>query len=90
MSRANARFVVGLAGVVFVTAIAAGAVAASAAVTTELTDGDGCEASGNSTGLTTVTSYAGNVTECITAGDDTDASGGDSTSESGRAGRIPT
>ena len=80
MRETTLRIAGGIALVLLVTAILAGAVATSAAVTIELSDGDTCE-SGSVDGERTtptpenVTEFAGNVTRCI--GDDprTGASG---------------
>lgn len=75
------RLAVGLALVLLVTAILAGAIVTSAAVTVELTDGDGCETGGASDGgidatPENVTTVAGNLTECIVRGEDDVTAGG--------------
>lgn len=78
MRRVTVRLAVGFALVLLITGVLAGAVATSAAITIELSDGDRCETGGESdVGSTAtpgdVTSLAGNVTKCIADGA-TDAS----------------
>ena len=82
---------VGLITVLFVTLLAVGVVVTSAAVTDEVSDGDGCETGGGSDTPTNATpkgviSYAGNLTECIADGDDTPTSRAGPPSENGRDG----
>ena len=70
MRETTLRLAGGIALVLLVTALLAGAVATSAAVTIELSDGDSCE-SGSVDGERTtptpenVTEFAGNVTRCL-------------------------
>lgn len=78
MRETKVRLAVGLSLVLLVTAVLAGAVTTVAAVSDELSDGDGCENGGNSIGDITasaenVTTLAGNVTGCIVDGEDRDA-----------------
>ena len=73
MRKVTVRLAVGLALVVVVTAVLAGAVATSAAITIELSDGDNCETGGQADPASTstpgdVTAFAGNVTKCIADG----------------------
>lgn len=75
MRRLDGRIAVGFALVLLVTAVLAGAVATSAAVGFELSDGDACETGGESDVRTTatpenVTSLARNVSGCIAADGD--------------------
>lgn len=72
MSTLKVRLAVGLALVLLVTTVLAGAVATSAAIGAELADGDHCE-TGAADAPTTptpenVTAIAGNVTRCIVEG----------------------
>lgn len=87
MRSVRVRLAVGLALVVLVTAILAGAVVTSAAVTVELTDGDACETGGASDGTEVtpenVTTVAGNLTECIVGGEDDDVTPDSPPSEPG-------
>ena len=75
MRERRVRLAVGLALVLVVTFALAGAVATAAAVSDELSDGDGCETGGAAIDETTaspenVTDLAGNVTGCIADGGD--------------------
>lgn len=77
MREVTARLAVGLVLVVLVTLAVAGTVATAAAISDELSDGDGCETGGRSIGTATatpenVTALAGNVTGCIGGDDDAD------------------
>lgn len=74
MAGGKTQLAVGLALVLLVTVVVAGAVATSAAVGIELSDGDRCETGGASDVRTTatpenVTSLAANVTRCVAEGD---------------------
>ena len=78
MRSRRTRLALGLALVFLVTAVLAGAVATSAAITIELSDGDGCETGGATDVRTTatpenVTAFAGNVTKCLAGTDETDS-----------------
>lgn len=82
MREPRARLAVGLALVVLVTVVLAGAVATVAAVSDELSDGDDCETGGDSVGEMTatpenVTTVAGNVPGCIADGSNADATTGE-------------
>ena len=75
MFEVDRRLAVGIALVLLVTAVLAGAVATSAAVGVELSDGDACETGGHTDVVRTptpenVTALAGNVTRCIAEGGD--------------------
>lgn len=88
MREVDRRIVVGLALTTLVTATLAGAVATSAAITIELSDGDACETGGSSDVVTTatpenVTSLAGNVTRCIAGDDDPGEAAGEAPSGAG-------
>lgn len=75
MNQATLKITIGFVVVAVVTLLAVGVVATSAAISHEVTDGDGCETSGQSHPPTTaspteVVSYAGTLTECVAPSDD--------------------
>lgn len=79
MAESNLRLTLGIVLALLVTLLLASVVVTSAAVTIELSDGDGCETGSGSDRETTaspdgVSTVAGTVTECIT-GDRDDANG---------------
>ena len=80
MRDATLRIAGGIALVLLVTGLLAGAVATSAAVSIELSDGDSCETGGAGERTTptpeNVTAIAGNVTRCLGAGPDAGAVAG--------------
>lgn len=81
MRRSKRRLVLGLVVALLVTGLATVAVAASAAVTIELFDGDTCETDGTSYVRPTPTpenvkTLAGNVADCVVEGRDDDPATG--------------
>lgn len=80
MDEVPLRLAVGIVLVLLVTAVLAGTVATAAAVSGELSDGDGCETGGSPAGGATVTpenvtALAGNVTDCLASGEGARSSG---------------
>ena len=74
MNEVPLRLAVGLVLALLVTAVLAGTVATAAAISGELSDGDGCETGGSPEGATVtpenVTALAGNVTDCLRSGEE--------------------
>lgn len=81
MSRAKLRLAVGLVSVLLVTALFAGAVAASAALAHGLSDASPCDGAGgagdsSAMSLDELTDWAGTVFECTVGDGDIGAPGG--------------